>query len=62
MLDQVLDVFEIKPDYEKCYLNRGNSKFKLGDYNGAIEDCNIAIEINPENKTGYLIRENARKA
>lgn len=29
------------------YLNRGSVRYKLGDKPGAIDDCNLAIKINP---------------
>jgi len=35
-------------------------KLKLQDYNGAIEDFNKAIELNPEDSLTYCIRGSAR--
>lgn len=39
-----------------AYLNRALSKYKLNDYNGAIEDANSAIQIKPNNSKAYYIR------
>ena len=38
------------------YVNRGNSKYRLRDYQGAISDFNKAIEINPQYATAYYNR------
>lgn len=37
------------------YFSRGNDKFELGDYSGAIADFNKAIELNP-NYVAYFGR------
>ena len=38
------------------YVNRGNSKYRLRDYQGAIADYNKAIAINPQYSPAYLHR------
>lgn len=32
----------------EAYFNKGNTKFSLNDFEGAILDYNMAIELNPE--------------
>ena len=38
------------------YINRGIDKSELGDYYGAIKDCNKAIELNPDIANAYYNR------
>lgn len=38
------------------YLNRGASKFIIQEYNEALEDLNMAIELNPYNSSAYHSR------
>ena len=38
------------------WLERGNSKFIHGDYQGAIADFSTAIELNPGDATVYYSR------
>ena len=42
------------------YLNRGNTKYHLRDYQGAIADYSKAIEINPQYAYAYINRGNAK--
>ncbi len=43
------------PD-EKSYCNRGYAKHNLGDYRGAIQDYNKAIQLNPDYANAYYNR------
>src|SRR5262245_18832067 len=36
-----------------AYANRGLARYRLGDYEGAIADCNRALAINPRLSDGY---------
>ena len=40
--------------------NSGNAKSELGDYRGAIQDYNKAIELNPKYANAYYNRGNAK--
>ena len=40
-------------DDAATYLERGNTKNKLGNYYGAIKDFNKAIELNPDDTETY---------
>ncbi|AFY81753.1 serine protease [Oscillatoria acuminata] len=44
-----------------AYNNRGAIRKDLGDVQGAIDDFNQAIKINPQNTNAYYNRGNARK-
>jgi DNA-binding helix-hairpin-helix protein with protein kinase domain len=51
------------PDGGKGYLayyNQGNAYYKLGDYEGAIENFNQALRLNPNDTKAYVNRGNAR--
>jgi len=48
-----IDLF---PEWDICYIYRGIAKIELGDYEGAIEDYDKAIELNGEMKTSYFNR------
>ena len=52
---------EIDPNNATVYNNRGNAKFDLKDYYGAIPDYSKAIEINPKYATAYSNRGNAKE-
>ena len=43
-------------------LRNGAKKFKNNDYNGAIEDLNSSIEVNPKSYLAYFIRGAAKSA
>ena len=38
------------------YYKRGNKKYEVRDYSGAISDYNKAIKINPKDPLGYVLR------
>lgn len=40
------------------YADRGNSKSRRGDYEGAIADCTKAIRLNPDLAVAYYIASN----
>ena len=42
------------------YVNRGNAKSELGDHQGAREDCNKAIKIDPNYAPAYVVRGHAK--
>ena len=44
---------ELNPNDSLAYYNRGNSKYKLQDYIGAIADYSKAIELNPNDSNAY---------
>lgn len=46
-------VTELNPSFITAHYNRGLSKAKLGDFAGAIGDCEYAIEMDPENASTY---------
>ena len=39
---------EFNPQLVQAFYNRGLAKYKLVDKQGTIQDCNRAIEINPQ--------------
>jgi tetratricopeptide (TPR) repeat protein len=47
---------ELDPNNANAYYKRGNSKFDLKDYNGAIADYTKAIELDPNNANAYYKR------
>ncbi len=42
-------------------IGHGNLKLRNGDYEGAIADFNLAIDLEPRNSRYYLLRGNAKK-
>ncbi|MHC1773913.1 MAG: hypothetical protein AB9834_00735 [Lentimicrobium sp.] len=42
--------------YEIAYFHRGYNKLLMKDYNGALIDFNIVIDLNSENLDAYLYR------
>jgi protein O-mannosyl-transferase len=50
------DVLKKYPKTFMAYNNRGSAKHKLGDFQGALEDYNRAIEINPLDQRFYYNR------
>jgi len=49
---------ELDPLFDQPYFYRGNIKYGLGDYNGALFDYNKAIELNPGFADAYFNRGN----
>ena len=43
-----------------AYYNQGNAYYKLGDYEGAIDNFNQALRLNPKDAKAYVNRGNAR--
>ena len=48
-------VIVMKPNDEKAYASRAFAKTQLGNYQGAIEDCNTALEKYPFDGRTYAI-------
>jgi tetratricopeptide (TPR) repeat protein/S1-C subfamily serine protease len=49
----------LKPSY-LAYFNRGDARFQLGDFQGAYDDANSAIAMQPEGGLAYYTRGLAR--
>jgi tetratricopeptide (TPR) repeat protein len=47
---------EQDPDNDSIYLNRGNARSNLGNFQGALKDYNKALKINPELGVAYFNR------
>jgi lipoprotein NlpI len=43
------------------YLNRGNAKYNMADYEGAIADCSKAIQLDPKLASAYITRGAAKR-
>ncbi|NDP20364.1 MAG: tetratricopeptide repeat protein [Paludibacter sp.] len=54
-------VIKIKPYLAEPYIYRAIAKIELGDYQGADQDCSIAIERNPFMPQAYYARGFARR-
>jgi tetratricopeptide (TPR) repeat protein len=50
------EVIALNPANENAFYLRGNTKYLLKDYKGAVTDYNRAIELNPENRMAYYNR------
>ncbi|NNM93982.1 MAG: hypothetical protein HKL88_00795, partial [Bacteroidia bacterium] len=48
------DALTNKPDFEQAYLNRGNTKLKLKDNQGALTDFNKAIILSSSDDKAYF--------
>ena len=44
------------------YYDRGNAKYFLEDYKGAIDDCNKVIELDPNDPQAYIFPGDAKIA
>lgn len=47
---------DMNPHDARYYINRGADKHELKDYMGAIEDCNMALQIDSSLMYGYINR------
>ena len=56
------EIIPLLPDNLKsaAYNNRGNAKNVIGDYEGAIADCDLALGINSRFAEAYNNRGNAK--
>jgi tetratricopeptide (TPR) repeat protein len=61
-IESFCQIFSIKVNhyYSKSYVDRGNVKQLIDDYDGAINDYSQAIAINPENEEAYNNRGDSR--
>ncbi len=50
------EVIELYPEYAAGYVYRGIAKGNSGDFQGAIKDCAIAINIDPKSDFAYISR------
>ena len=51
----------LKPDLGGAYINRGNAKQKLGQYEAAVADYDEAIRLNPDLAEVYINRGGAKQ-
>ena len=51
----------LKPDLDGAYINRGNARQKLEQYEAAIADYDEAIRMKPDHAEAYINRGNARQ-
>ncbi len=61
-LEAYSEEIEINPRYAHAYAGRGETKFLLGDYRGAILDCRKSTEIDPSAAEAYCIMARAEQA
>ena len=60
-IEDYTKAIEIEPNNVFAYRLRGDSKRKLGDYQGAINDYSKAIEINPKKPCLYDFRAESKQ-
>jgi len=53
---------ELNPGSARAYTGRGEAKFLLGDYRGAVTDCRDAAELEPQDVKTYIIMGRAEAA
>lgn len=53
---------DMNPHDARYYINRGADKHELEDYIGAIEDCNMALQIDSSLMYGYINRAGSKYA
>ncbi|MBE9124643.1 MULTISPECIES: J domain-containing protein [unclassified Coleofasciculus] len=51
---------ELNPDFVEAYVERGVSRYKLGNARGALQDCNQALRIDPNYARAYYYQGRAR--
>ena len=51
----------LKPDYAEAYINRGNAKQKLEQYDAAVADYDKAIRLKPDLAEAYINRSAAKQ-
>lgn len=61
-LEAYSEEISINPGYAHAYAGRGETKFLLGDYRGAILDCRKSAEIDPSAAEAYCILGKAEQA
>ena len=52
----VMNFIILNPTNDKVWNNRGVAKSELGDYQGAVTDCDEAIRLNPRNSDAWSNR------
>jgi len=57
----LVSIFSFAQTSAEGYFDRGNSKYDLQDYRGAIQDYSKAIELDPSNADAYYNRGNAKR-
>ena len=55
-IKRLTDEINLNPNNIEAYINRGISKYKVGDYIGSISDNSKAIEIDPKIAIAYYNR------
>ena len=60
-IEDYTKAIEIEPNSVFAYRLRGDSKSKLGDYQGAIDDYTKAIEIDPDDDVYYESRADVKR-
>ena len=55
-IKECCDAINTNPNDATAYCNRGIAKFELKDFNGAIEDYNMAISLDSQYSDAYSLR------
>ena len=50
------EALKMDPKMEAAWFSRGEAKYRLTDYNGAIDDFNKALALNPKDENAYFFR------
>jgi tetratricopeptide (TPR) repeat protein len=59
-INTLLQEIAVNPDDADSYKHRANTRYDLGDYQGAIADYTQAIQFNPQDAYAYYNRGNIR--